>query len=163
MNGAGWLFLYTPLPWLVAMYAAAYRHDLARIFRPLQDRPTRTEWWEVCRHLGLIGAVKKPAEGFGVRSWSTFVSAVFVESLWAIVPFPLAWYELCALEAAAALPLFLALAAAIGPLPHGPYRDFLPYPRLGTRVRHLAKPKPTGGGASGLQAAPPTREGGVAR
>ena len=147
MNGIAWLFLYTPLPWLVVMYAAAYRHDPARIARPLQDRATLTDWWEVCSHLGLVdGNIKKPAGGFGFRSWLALFAAVFIGSVWAVVPAPLAWYELCALEAAAALPLFLALASAVGPLPYKPYGDFLPFPRLGTRVRHLAKQKATSRG-----------------
>lgn len=153
MSSISWLFLYTPLPWLIVMYAAAYRHDLARIVRPLHDSATLSEWWDVCRRLGLIdGSIKRPPQGLGFRNWLAFFAAVFIESLWAIVPVPLAWYELCALEAAAGLPLFLALASAVGPLPYRPYRDFLPYPRLGTRVRHLTratKPDPAASTAKG--------------
>lgn len=164
MNIAVWLFVYTPLPWLAAMYALAYRHDLARIANPLEDHASLADWWEVFRHLGLMdGRVKKPVNGFRLRSWLPLFAAVTIESLWAIIP-SLAWYELCALEAAAAVPLFIALANAVGPFPYKPFQDSLPYPRPGTRVRHLAKRKTAGHGASGQSVvAPSTREGGLAR
>lgn len=68
MNGVSWLFLYTPFPWLAAMYVAAYRHDLARLTRPFRDNDGLTAWWSVCRYLGLIQA---DAPRPGRRTWKT--------------------------------------------------------------------------------------------
>ena len=139
MNVAS-LFLYTPLPWLLAMYVAAYRHGLLRFARPFRDRSDPATWWSVCRDLGLIdGSVNRPGESFGFWRWLALSATVFVSSLWTIIPLQLPWYELCGLQAAAALPFFLALVSIFGPFPYKPYRDFLPFPRLGTRVRHLKK------------------------
>jgi len=56
-----------------------------------------------------------------------------------MIPLQLAWYELCGLQAIAALPFFLLLVSVFGPFPCKPYQDFLPFPRLGTRVRHLRR------------------------
>jgi len=136
----GSLFLYTPLPWLLVMYVAFYRHDLSRFARPFRDSSDPATWWSVCRDLGLVDeSVKMPAERFGFWRWLAIFAMVFVSALWTMIPLQLAWYELCGLQAAAALPLFLALVSVFGPFPHRPYRDFLPFPRLGTRIRHLKR------------------------
>jgi len=43
-----------------------------------------------------------------------------------------------AVQVAAALPIFILIRIYwAGPFPFKPYRDVLPYPRLGTRVRNL--------------------------
>lgn len=141
MNGVGWLCLYTPLPWLVAMYAVAYRYDLGRLVKPLHDSCSPSLWWEVCRNLGLIDAgFTKPEEGpRQAGPYLLAVASVAISTLWSFLPFPLPWYYLCAIQAAAAVPLFVVVLRWAGPLPFRPYRDVLPYPRLGTRVRHLAK------------------------
>ena len=134
----GSLFLYTPLPWLLVMYVALYRHDLFRFARPFRDGSDPTMWWSVRRDLGLIdGSVEMPAEHFGFWRWLAIFAMVFVSASWTMIPLQLPWYELCGLQAAAALPFFLALVSIFGPFPYKPYRDFLPFPRLGTRIRHL--------------------------
>ncbi|MDV3277444.1 MAG: hypothetical protein LYZ69_03130 [Nitrososphaerales archaeon] len=142
MSDISWLFGYTPLPWLVAMYVVAYRHDLSRIRSPLRDHANQAEWWSVCRHLGLIdGSVKMPADDPGRWTWLAILACGVTSGLWAIIPFPFTWYALIALRVAAAFPLFLVLVRNFGPLSYKPYRDFLPYPRRGTRVRHLEQAK----------------------
>ncbi|HEV2138498.1 MAG TPA: hypothetical protein VGR53_06620 [Nitrososphaerales archaeon] len=143
MADLSWLFLYTPIPFLAAMYLAAYRHDLGRISRPVRDRTGRMDWWLVCKYLGLIGDnVRKP----GRRPWSAPIfAAALVTSLislsWTVIPVHLSWYLLCFSQIVAALPLLLLLGRITGPVPYRPYRDVLPFPRLGTRVRHLKELK----------------------
>ena len=55
MVGSDWLFLYSPIPYLIVMYIAAYRHDLGRVTRPFRDRGSLEDWWTVCRYLDLTG------------------------------------------------------------------------------------------------------------
>ncbi|MDG7016072.1 MAG: hypothetical protein JRM82_01710 [Nitrososphaerota archaeon] len=63
MSDSGWLFLYTPVPYLVAMYLVAYRHDPASLAKPFFDESSAADWYSVCKRLGLAGAeVKPPAE-----------------------------------------------------------------------------------------------------
>jgi hypothetical protein len=145
MVASSWFFLYTPVPYLVAIYLAAYRHDLFRVARPVRDIAGRKEWWSVCTYLGLVSAnVREPKR----RLWKSplFWTALVCLSIsvsWAVVRVPLAWYYLCLIQAIAALPPFILLARTIGPVPFRPYRDVLPFPRLGTRIRHLKGPKRT--------------------
>ena len=147
MPDIGWVFLYTPVPYLAAIYFVAYRHDLARLVRPFHDaRPSRADWFAVCKTLGLVGdALKPPAAAPAVGSGNLVLLTVSV-SVFAVSIFTsqvLPWYYLCSLQVFVALPLFVGLAVnRTGPLPFKPYRDTLPYPRLGTRVRHLGRAKP---------------------
>ena len=139
MVGSDWLFLYSPIPYLIVMYIAAYRHDLGRLTRPFRDRASLEDWWSVCRYLGLTGEdVKKPVR----RPWKSLLlvaaSGTSVVSLsWTLIPVHLAWYYLCLLQIIASMPLTLFLVRTTGPVPFRPLRDVLPFPRLGTRVRHL--------------------------
>lgn len=152
----GAVFLYTPFPWLVVMYVVAYRHDIGRFGKPLRDSARRAEWWSVCRHLKLTDdKVSVPPDNLGRWSWAALVATILISFLWALVPFSLSWYKLAALQAAAALPLFLVLASNFGPFPYKPYKDFLPYPRRGTRARHIERRKRDSSGTS----APATEEG----
>ncbi len=145
MTDSGWLFLYTPIPYLVAMYLAAYRHDLGRIASRVQDRATKRDWWSVCNHLGLVSTdIGEPTR----RPWkSPIFPAVLLTFLisysWTVIPIHLTWYYLFMLQMAGALPLLLGLTKITGPFPLRPYRDVLPYPRLGTRIRHLEESKRT--------------------
>ncbi|HEV2226235.1 MAG TPA: hypothetical protein VGR56_05450 [Nitrososphaerales archaeon] len=143
MADPSWLFLYTPIPYLAAMYLAAYRNDLGRISRPIRDRAGRREWWLVCRYLDMIGAdVRK----LGRSPWKsplfvTALAASLVSLSWFVIPVHLSWYHFCFLQTLAALPLLLLLGRITGPVPYRPYRDVLPFPRLGTRVKHLKESK----------------------
>lgn len=131
------LLIFTPLPWLGLMVFAAYRHDLSRIVKPLRDAGGPRQWWSVCASLGLIPtSVKKPP----TRPWrplAALASSAAISLLWLYSPIPLPWYELCGVQACSALPLLILLHNWTGPLPYRPYRDSLPYPRIGTRLRHL--------------------------
>jgi hypothetical protein len=139
MTDTGWLFLYTPIPYLAAMYLAAYRHDLGRLFKPFRDLSSVSEWYSVCRHLGLAGAeLRPPSKPFmgSTRNLLLFISSLAVYSVSGYASLVLAWFYLCAIQALVALPLFILLVTNwTGPFPSRPYRDVLPYPRLGTRVR----------------------------
>jgi len=142
---SAWLFLYTPLPWLAVMYIVAYRHELARLAKPFKDRTGLNEWWSVCAHLGLIKAEAVRRSERAVRSGSLFtvLAIVGLDLIPALVHPPLEWYFLMILQGASSLVLFLILMNRIGPPPAKPYSDVLPYPRLGTRIRHLRKiPRP---------------------
>ncbi len=141
MTDSNWLFLYTPIPYLVAMYVVAYRHDLARLVKPFRDLSSAHEWYSVCKHLTLVGpGVEPPSSRFmaGGRNLLLLFASAVIYAIPGIVPFSLPWDYLCAVQAATALPLFVGIVLNwTGPFPFKPYRDILPYPRLGTRIRHL--------------------------
>jgi hypothetical protein len=146
LNDFGWLFFYTPLPYLAAMYFIAYRHDLARLAKPFRDRSSEAEWYLVCRNLGLVGPdVKPPPRSLlgGMQNLLLIAASLVIYAVSVFASFVLRWYYLVALQAAVAVPLFLLLVTnRTGPFPFKPYRDFLAYPRLGTRVRYLSGKKP---------------------
>ena len=139
MTDQSWLFLFTPVPYLAAMYFVAYRYDIARLAKPFHDFTSEREWWSVCRRLGLVGVEVGPSKGpfvGGTRNILLLVSSLVIYA----VPFlfQLPWYLLCAVQAAVAVSLFIIVVVNwAGPFPFKPYRDVLPYPRLGSRVRHL--------------------------
>jgi hypothetical protein len=143
LTDSSWFFLYTPIPYLIVMYLAAYRRDLGRIARRIHDRASKREWWSICEYLGLVGTdVREPAR----RPWrSPLFLAVLLTFLisfsWTVIFVRFSWYYLCLLQTVAALPLLLLLIRITGPLPFRPYRDVLPFPRLGSRIRHLKKLK----------------------
>jgi hypothetical protein len=143
MTDSSLFFLYTPVPYLIAMYLVAYRHDLTRVSKPFRDLARLREWWSVCKHLGLVSAgAKRPTEPFalGTRNLLLFVASVVTYTIPFLVPFPLPWYYLCVAQTAVAIPLFTVIVLSwTGPLPFKPYRDVLPYPRMGTRIRHLGE------------------------
>jgi len=146
MTDSGWLFLYTPIPYLITMYLAAYRHDLGRISSRIQDRATKRDWWSVCNHLGLVSTdIAKPTRSPWKYPIFPAVLLTFLISFsWIVIPIRLTWYDLCMLQMIGALPLLFGLTKITGPVPFRPYRDVLPFPRLGTRLRHLKESKRTG-------------------
>ena len=157
MNVVAWALLYTPLPSLGIMYVLCYRHDLARMARPLVDRTSPAIWWSSCRYLGLVPtSAKRPQKKGGeFLPLLAIPISVTICLLWTAIPLPLAWFDLCALQACASLPLLLLLHHRIGPFPYRPYGDFLPFPRIGTRVRHLARRKAPKANAETDSASPP--------
>ncbi len=54
MTDSNWLFLYTPIPYLIAMYFAAYRHDLARLVKPFRDGASASEVHHIDQLLELV-------------------------------------------------------------------------------------------------------------
>ena len=144
MTDTGWLFLNTPLPFLGAMYYLAYRHDLGRIVRPFHDLSTNSEWHAVFKHLDLGTDLKPPKRPLlgSTRNLLLVVASLVIYAASVFVSLFLAWYYLCAIQAAVAVPLFILLITnRTGPFPFRPYRDVLPYPRLGTRIRDLSGKK----------------------
>ncbi len=141
MNALAWLFVYTPFPWFGTLYTVAYRYELSRIARPFVDGSSPATWWSVCTHLGLIPAdAPRPVTRLRIASYFLAITAAgLVSVLWIMKFIPLVWYYVTILQVASALILFFVLVHHIGPLPRRPYRDVLPYPRLGTRIRHLKK------------------------
>ncbi|MDE1852739.1 MAG: hypothetical protein KGI38_03205 [Thaumarchaeota archaeon] len=143
MPDTGWLFLYTPIPYLAAMYLVAYRHDLGRLARPFRDLSSDSEWYAVCRRLEIFDKNTILLERSRFWDVGNLVPLAVSFALYigsAIASFFLPWYYLCAIQAAVAAPLFvLVVLNWTGPIPSKPYRDTLPYPRLGTRVRHVKK------------------------
>lgn len=146
MTDSGWLFLYTPIPYLIAMYLAAYRHNLGRITKPVQDRVSKRDWWSVCNHLGLVSTdIGKPTPSpWKYPIFPAVLLAFLISFSRIVIPIRLTWYDLCMLQMIGALPLLLGLTKITGPVPFRPYRDVLPFPRLGTRIRHLGESKRTG-------------------
>ncbi len=135
----GWLFLYTPLPWLAAMYMAAYRYDLMRLAKPFKDYGDLRAWWSVCRQLGLIeGGTPRPARKvWRSKPLMALLAFTLIDLIAPTTLAPLGWYYLMACQIASALGLFFILVSRIGPIPSRPYADTLRYPRLGIRARHL--------------------------
>ena len=141
MPDTGWIFLYTPIPYLAAMYLIAYRHDLVRVARPFHDLSSRWEWYVVCKRLGLtsadMAAPEKPPLG-GTRNIILLFASLSIYAVSGFASLVLVWYFLCGIQALVAVPLFVLLVTnRTGPFPSKPYRDVLPYPRLGTRIRAL--------------------------
>ena len=139
-----WLFLDTPIPYLAAICFIAYRHDLGRLLRPFHDGSTVWDWYQVSERLELIGdKVMAPRRAMLGDSNLVLIFAslvIYAGSGYASPMLP--WYYLCAIQAAVAVSLFsLIVLNRAGPLPFKPYRDVLPYPRPGTRVRNLADRK----------------------
>jgi hypothetical protein len=141
LTDSGWLFLNTPLPYLGAMYFLAYRHDLGRIVEPFHDLSSNSEWHAVFKHLDLgtdLKSPKRPPLG-STRNLPLVVASLVIYAASVFASLFLAWYFLCAIQAAVAVPLFALLVTnRTGPFPFRPYRDVLPYPRLGARIRDLS-------------------------
>ena len=140
-----WLFLDTPFPYLVAMYFVAYRHDLGRLLKPFHDRSTAWDWYQVCERLDLISSdVTAPSRSLlgDARNLVLIFASLVIYAGSGYASLLLPWYYLCAIQTAVAVPLFLLIVLnRTGPFPFKPYRDVLPYPRLGTRVRDLGDRK----------------------
>src|SRR5437899_6003134 len=103
MVDSNWLFLYTPIPYLVVMYFVAYRHDLTRLVKPFRDRTGSREWWSVCEHLGLVGAeVQPPPRPFmpATKNLLLLLASVVIYAIPFLFPFPLPCYFLCVPQAA---------------------------------------------------------------
>ncbi|MDG7016571.1 MAG: hypothetical protein JRM82_04255 [Nitrososphaerota archaeon] len=139
-----WLFLDTPIPYLAAIFFIAYRHDLGRLLRPFHDGSTTWDWYQVSKRLGLIGdkAMAPRRAMLGDSNLVLIFASLVIYAGSGYASLMLPWYYLCAIQTAVAAPLFLLVVLnRAGPFPFKPYRDVLPYPRLGTRVRNLGDRK----------------------
>ena len=149
MSDLSSLFLFTPFPWLAAMCFVAYRRDFGRLLRPFRDRSRPTDWKAVCVYLGLAGKGTMVANDgrWLLPQFLLIGSSAVISRLQSFLPLPTAWFYMMAVEVAAAVPIFIFIRIYwAGPFPFKPYRDVLPYPRLGTRVRNL------GHGKEGIEA-----------
>ncbi len=147
MTSPVWLFLYSPLPFWAISTFIAYRHDLTRLIHPMQEHGSLKTWWSVCGYLGLVDRAVVPepsARRETVRYIALLLASAAVSLSWMLRAFPLVWYYLLLSQAVSGLILFGATFRYLGPLPSRPYTDALPYPRIGSRIRHLAKVPKTG-------------------
>ena len=143
MNPAEGIFLYTPIPYFAAFVLLLYRNDLSRLRHPFRDDGTPRTWWAVLNLLGLLTteqAARVPSRKRESLPYAVFLSVWLVLSLsWLLMGFPLLWYYLVIAQGVAGIVLSAAAVRYFGSPPRRPYVDVLTYPRLGSRLRHLAK------------------------
>jgi hypothetical protein len=143
MNPAEGIFLYTPIPYFAAFVLLLYRHDLSRLRHPFRDDDTPRTWWVVLNHLGLLTTeqvARIPSRKRESLPYAVFLSVSLVLSLsWLLRAFPLLWYYLVIVQGVAGIVLTAAAVRYFGSPPRRPYVDVLTYPRLGSRLRNLAK------------------------
>jgi hypothetical protein len=143
MNPAEGIFLYTPIPYSAAFVLLLYRHDLSRLRHPFRDDGTPRTWWVVLNHLGLLTtqqAARIPSRKRESLPYAVLLSVSSVLSLsWLLGAFPLLWYYLVIVQGVAGIVLSAAAVRHFGSSPRRHYVDVLTYPRLGSRLRHLAK------------------------
>jgi hypothetical protein len=143
MNPALDVFLYTPIPYFGAFILFLYRHDLSRLRRPFRDDGSPRLWWVVLDHLGLLTpeqSIRIPSRRREFLPYGVFVAASLSLSLsWTLRTFPHLWYYLVIVQGIAGIVLSAAAMRYFGSPPRRPYVDVLTYPRLGSRLRHIAK------------------------
>jgi len=145
MNLAEALFLYLPIPYWAAFLLLLYRHDLSRLFRPVKDDGSLRNWWSVLSHLGILDAgVRRPGRTREILHYAVYLSISAGVSLsWTLGVFPQYWYLLIVVQGTSGSILTAATMQYLGTPPRRPYADVLRYPRLGSRIRHLPRARPT--------------------
>lgn len=147
MNVIQVILLYFPFPYWGAFVLLLYRHGLSRLRHPVRDDGSLGNWWAVLNQLGLLSgrlATRRRRSRGSLAFYLAVPSASFALAV-ASTTFhliPSAWYLLVLIQAAAGIILTAATVRRVGPLPQRLYKDFLPYPRLGSRIAHLAKLTP---------------------
>lgn len=143
MNPAVGVFLYTPIPYFGALILFLYRHDLSRLRRPFRDDGTPRLWWAVLDHLGLLTpeqSTRTPSRRREFLPYAVFLAVSISLSLsWTLRAFPFLWYYLVIVQGIAGIVLSAAAIRYFGSPPRRPYVDVLTFPRLGSRLRHIAK------------------------
>ena len=143
MNPAEGVFLYTPIPYFVMFVLLLYRHDLSRLRHPFKDDGSRRAWWVVLNHLDLLTAERAtriPSRKREFLPYAVFLSVSVLLSLsWTLRAFPLLWYYLVVVQGIAGIVISAGAMRYFGSPPRRQYVDVLTYPRLGSRLRHLAK------------------------
>lgn len=147
MNTIQVVLLYFPFPYWAALVLLLYRHGLSRLRHPVREDGSLGNWWAVLNQLGLLNgrlATRRRRSRRGLAFYLAVPSASITLAI-ASTTFhllPSAWYFLVLIQAAAGVILTVATVRRVGPLPQRLYKDFLPYPRLGSRIAHLAKLTP---------------------
>ena len=145
MNLAEALFLYLPIPYWAAFLLLLYRHDLSRLFRPVKDDGSLRNWWSVLSHLGILDAgVRRPGRTREILHYAVYLSiSAGVSFSWTLRIFPQHWYFLIVVQGTSGIILTAATMQYLGTPPRRRYADVLRYPRLGSRIRHLPRARPT--------------------
>jgi len=144
MNPAEAPFLYLPIPYWAAFLLLLYRHDLSRLFHPVRDDGSLGNWWAVLSHLGILDAgVRKPGRTKEILPYVVYLLiSAGVNLSWTLRIFPQDWYFLLVVQGSSGIILAAATMQYLGTPPRRPYADVLRYPRLGSRIRHVAKVPP---------------------
>jgi len=142
MNPAEGLLLYSPVVYWVAIVLLLYRHDLSRLRHPFKDQGGARNWWPVLDHLDLLStgqADRLPSRRRQLIPYVVCIAASLLASLsWNLKIFPPTWYFLVIVQGIATIVLTAATMQYLGTPPRRPFVDALRYPRLGSRVKHLA-------------------------
>jgi hypothetical protein len=146
VNPVETVFLYLPFPYWAGFVLLLYGHDLPRLRHPVRDDGSTGNWWAVLNQLGLLSdyhATRKGRSNGSLGLYFAVPSASFGLSIACTFHFlPSAWYFLILIQAAAGIVMTAVTVRNVGPPPGRYYKDFLAYPRLGSRISHLAKLTP---------------------
>ena len=146
MNPIGTVFLYLPFPYWVAFVLILYGRDLSRLRHPVRDDGSTGNWWAVLNQLGLLDdyhATRKGRSNGGLGLYLAVPSASFGLSVACTLHYlPSPWYLPVLIQAAAGIVMTAVTVRHVGAPPGRYYKDFLAYPRLGSRISHLAKLTP---------------------
>jgi hypothetical protein len=148
MNTLGAVFLYLPFPYWAAFVLILYGRDLSRLKHrhPVRDDGSTGNWWAVLNQLGLLDdhhATRKGRSNGSLGLYLAVPSVSFGLSVACTLHYlPSTWYLLVLIQAAAGIVMTAVTVRHVGPPPGRYYRDFLAYPRLGSRISHLAKLTP---------------------
>jgi hypothetical protein len=142
VNPAADIFLYLPLPYWAVFIMLLYWHDLSRLFHPFNDNGSVRNWWYVLGHLNLLSneqVARRPGRKGEFLPYIVYlIVSVAVSISWVLRLFPPLWYYLIIVQGFSAIILTAATMQYLGQPPRRPYVDMLQFPRLGSRVRHLA-------------------------
>ena len=120
-----------------------YRHDLSTLRHPFGDSGSPRAWWVVLNQLGLLTPEQEtriPSRKKEFLPYAVLLVVSLSLSLsWTLRTFPLLWYHLVIVQGIAGAVLSAAVMRYFGSPPRRPYVDVLAYPRLGSRLRHIAK------------------------
>jgi hypothetical protein len=146
MNPVGTVFLYLPFPYWAASVLFLYGRDLSRLRHPVRDDGSTGNWWAVLNQLGLLSdhhLTRRRHSSGGLALYLAVPSASFgLSEACTLLLAPSAWYFLVLIQAAAGIVMTAMTVRSVGPPPGRSYKDFLAYPRLGSRISHLARLTP---------------------
>jgi hypothetical protein len=146
MNPIVTVFLYLPFPYWAAFVLFLYGRDLSRLRHPVRDDGSTGNWWAVLNQLGLLNdhhMTQRRRSNRGLAVYLAVPSASFGLSVACTLHLlPSAGYFLVLIQAVAGIVMTAVTVRHVGPPPGRYYKDFLAYPRLGSRIAHLARLTP---------------------